>query len=98
MEFPHGRTPDSHPLYQNILAPMKLDEAWAQKRAFAKLAFLDRHIFIDHFPQSIARRFLVGTAFPGRFSALPLPPVFFTGLAIERAFASDCDIHLLECI
>src|SRR5690348_16097854 len=97
MEFPHRRTPDAHALYQNSLAPMKLDKASSQKGAFAKLAFLDRHIFIEHSPQALAGRISVGTAFFGSAPALPLPPVSVAGLAIECAFASDGDIDLLEC-
>src|ERR1051325_1816581 len=98
MNLPHRRTQNVNSLDQDIPTSIEFDKARSQISAFAKLPLLNRHIRINHFPETVPRRLLISPALPRTSTSLPLPPVFIAGLPIQCAFTRHRDIFLLERI
>src|ERR1051325_6517963 len=98
MNLPHGRVRDRDAFDKDVLTAVGLNELRSQVVAFAEHTLAHRHVLFHHLRERVARLQLVRVAFlpPALGAALPRPPVRCVALAVERAFARDGDVLLLE--
>src|SRR4051812_17924583 len=89
IENPHRRIDERDAFDEYVAAAVRLDEVRPELMVGAESSVLGGHILFAHLAQRFA---IFGT---GRF---PVPPCFFSGLAVERTGASDGDVVLVMSV